>query len=112
MENTNASNNFMIKPENIAELVAKTFRIDDQDLYRRGQSQPLCFARQVAMTLTYKLTFNTLASTGIIYGGLHHTTVSNGIYMVAKLRKENETLDKAITKIETSCQRLTNTYPR
>jgi len=106
MELTNDSNN-MIQPENIAELVAHTFRVDEQDLYRRGQHQPLCFARQVAMTLTYRFTMNsTLSRTGLIYGGLHHSSVSHAIYTVAKLRKENKQIDKAITNIETKCKTI------
>ena len=99
-----------IKPKYIAELVSKTFKINEWELYERGQQQPLCFARQVAMTLTYKYTHTTLARTGLVYGRLHHTTVSNGIYTVAKMRKENEAIDNAITKIETSCRKVIETF--
>lgn len=52
----------------VLHYVCKTFRITQQALFSRQRHEPVAFARQVALTLSYKETGLTAAEVGWMFG--------------------------------------------
>ena len=77
-----------ILPEKIVELVAREWKITEDDLLGRDRSQKIAEPRQVAMYLMRKETDASLPQIGEVLGGRDHTTV---MYAIEKIANQIET---------------------
>ncbi len=77
-----------IGPEKIVELVAREWKITEDELLGRDRSQKIAEPRQVAMYLMRKETDASLPQIGEALGGRDHTTV---MYAIAKIANKIET---------------------
>ncbi len=77
-----------IMPEKIVELVAREWKITEDELLGRDRSQKIAEPRQVAMYLMRKETDASLPQIGEALGGRDHTTV---MYAIEKLSNQIET---------------------
>ena len=75
-------------PEKIIELVAREWKITEDDLLGRDRSQKIAEPRQVAMYLMRKETDASLPQIGEVLGGRDHTTV---MYAIEKIANQIET---------------------
>src|SRR5258705_7583585 len=62
----------------------------------RGNRQPGCFSRQIAMYLAKHVGGWSLPKIGRFYNGRHHTTVLHSIQRIERLRKSDEATDALI----------------
>jgi chromosomal replication initiator protein len=77
-----------IMPEKIVELVAREWKITEDELLGRDRSQKIAEPRQVAMYLMRKETDASLPQIGEVLGGRDHTTV---MYAIEKISNQIET---------------------
>jgi chromosomal replication initiator protein len=77
-----------IGPEKIVELVAREWKVTEDDLLGRDRSQKVAEPRQVAMYLMRKETEASLPQIGEALGGRDHTTV---MYAIEKISNQIET---------------------
>jgi chromosomal replication initiator protein len=77
-----------IMPGKIVELVAREWKITEDDLLGRDRSQKIAEPRQVAMYLMRKETDASLPQIGEVLGGRDHTTV---MYAIEKIANQIET---------------------
>ncbi len=77
-----------ILPEKIVELVAREWKITEDELLGRDRSQKIAEPRQVAMYLMRKETDASLPQIGEALGGRDHTTV---MYAIEKISNQIET---------------------
>ncbi|HTP01358.1 MAG TPA: chromosomal replication initiator protein DnaA [Anaerolineales bacterium] len=77
-----------ILPEKIVELVAREWKVTEDDLLGRDRSQKVAEPRQVAMYLMRKETDASLPQIGEVLGGRDHTTV---MYAIEKISNQIET---------------------
>ncbi len=77
-----------ILPERIVELVAREWKVSEDDLLGRDRSQKVAEPRQVAMYLMRKETDASLPQIGEVLGGRDHTTV---MYAIEKIANQIET---------------------
>lgn len=74
----NPNNVTPISRESIVSAVCDTWNIDKQQLFGSSRRQPEAFARQLAMSLMYKVTRMSLIDVGN-YFNRHHSTVIHAI---------------------------------
>jgi chromosomal replication initiator protein len=84
----------------IIEAVCDRWDFSTEELYGKCRTQPLAFARQVAMTLIYENTSLSLVDIGTMFGGRDHSTVSYARDVVNKTRKGCKKMDALICEIE------------
>ena len=77
-----------IVPEKIVELVAREWKVTEDELLGRDRSQKVAEPRQVAMYLMRKETDASLPQIGEALGGRDHTTV---MYAIEKIANQIET---------------------
>ncbi len=77
-----------IVPEKIVELVAREWKVSEDELLGRDRSQKVAEPRQVAMYLMRKETDASLPQIGEALGGRDHTTV---MYAIEKIANQIET---------------------
>lgn len=77
-----------IGPEKIVELVAREWKVSEDELLGRDRSQKVAEPRQVAMYLMRKETDASLPQIGEALGGRDHTTV---MYAIEKISNQIET---------------------
>mgnify|MGYP005818810175 CR=1 FL=1 len=77
-----------IGPEKIVELVAREWKVTQEELLSRDRSQKVAEPRQVAMYLMRKETDASLPQIGEALGGRDHTTV---MYAIEKISNQMET---------------------
>ncbi len=77
-----------IVPEKIVELVAREWKVTEDELLGRDRSQKVAEPRQVAMYLMRKETDASLPQIGEALGGRDHTTV---MYAIEKISNQIET---------------------
>lgn len=70
-----------------------------QDPNMRSKRQIIAFPRQLAMYIVRRLTTASLPEIGRQFGGMHHTTVLHSINKIENLRRSDENLDCAITRL-------------
>ncbi len=73
---------------NIQQIVSKYFQISVSDLISQKRSQSIVQPRQIAMTLTKKLTKCSFLEIGKAFGKKDHTTVLHAYKKINQLRKE------------------------
>jgi chromosomal replication initiation ATPase DnaA len=88
--------------ESIRQRVSHQFQLSelrDQDLTRRSHRQIIAFPRQIAICVTRQVTAATLQEIGRQFGGMHHSTVLHSINKIERMRRLDEELDRAITRL-------------
>jgi chromosomal replication initiator protein len=89
-----------ILPEKIVELVAREWKISEDDLLGRDRSQKIAEPRQVAMYLMRKETDASLPQIGEVLGGRDHTTVMYAIEKIANQMETKADLRKRIISVK------------
>ena len=89
-----------IGPEKIVELVAREWKITQEDLLGRDRSQKIAEPRQVAMYLMRKETDASLPQIGAALGGRDHTTVMYAIEKIANQIETKADLRKRVISIK------------
>jgi chromosomal replication initiator protein len=89
-----------ILPEKIVELVAREWKISEDDLLGRDRSQKIAEPRQVAMYLMRKETDASLPQIGEVLGGRDHTTVMYAIEKIANQMEIKADLRKRIISVK------------
>ena len=80
--------------EAILRAVCDVWSVTADEMLGRSRRQPIAFARQVAMSLTYDMTLMSLDDVGEYYGGRDHGTV-----IWAKSVVSNASKDKDVRKL-------------
>jgi hypothetical protein len=88
--------------ESIRQRVSQQFYLSelrDQDVTRRSHRQIFAFPRQLAMYMVRQLTGASLEEIGRQFGGRHHTTVLHASDKIERMRRLDDELDRAITRL-------------
>ena len=75
--------------EAIKEAVVKFYKLKPSDMITKKRTQPVAFARQVAMYITRELTDMSLPEIGQNFGGRDHSTVIHA-YETIQNKKETD----------------------
>jgi chromosomal replication initiator protein len=89
-----------IGPDKIVELVAREWKISEDDLLGRDRSQKVAEPRQVAMYLMRKETDASLPQIGEALGGRDHTTVMYAIQKIANQIETKADLRKRVISVK------------
>ena len=84
----------------ITEAVCDRWGVGDDEIRGEVRTQPLAFARQVAMTLIYENTSFGFTDVGMMFSGRDHSTVQGGRNKVNEAREGCEKMDALICEIE------------
>jgi len=80
--------------DSILSAVCDVWNVTADEMLGRSRRQPIAFARQVAMSLTYDMTLMSLHDVGDYYGGRDHGTV-----IWARSVVSNASQDKDVKKL-------------
>ena len=72
----------------ILKAVCDVWHVTSEEMLGRSRRQPIAFARQVAMALTYEMTPMSLEDVGDFYGDRDHGTVIWARSVVGKASKD------------------------
>jgi DnaA-like protein len=92
----------------IQKLVSEHFRLHElrvPNLKVRSKRQIIALPRQLAMYIVRQLTTASLPQIGRQFGGMHHTTVLHSINKIQGMRRSDEDLDRAITRLMDALQK-------
>jgi chromosomal replication initiator protein len=84
----------MVSIENIQKTVSEYYNIKLSDLLSKRRSRSITRPRQLAMTLTKKLTNHSLPEIGEAFNGRDHTTVLHACKKIKELRQEDPSLEE------------------
>ena len=84
----------MVSIDNIQRTVAEYYNIKLSDLLSKRRSRSITRPRQVAMSLTKRLTNHSLPEIGEAFNGRDHTTVIHACNKIKELRIENSSLEE------------------
>ena len=84
----------MVSIDNIQKTVAEYYNIKLSDLLSKRRSRSITRPRQLAMSLTKKLTNHSLPEIGEAFNGRDHTTVIHACNKIKELRVENSSLEE------------------
>ena len=73
-----------VEADAILDVVCDVWHVGKEELLGRSRRQPVAFARQVAMAVTYQLTQMSLDDVGEFYGERDHGTVLWAMKVVDK----------------------------
>ncbi len=85
--------------ENIVSEVARTFEIDERDIYSHKRSADVSYARHVAIYLIREITHMSLAEIGKHLGGRNHSTMVYSLNCMEENMKDNAKLTSMIKDI-------------
>jgi len=80
----------------ILTAVCVVWNISAKDLVGRSRKQPLAFARQLAMALTYRMTSFSHADVGEVFGGREHATVWHAVSVIETIEEQHKKTSKLI----------------
>jgi len=86
-------------PDQVMEVVARTFDINVDDLLNRDRSKKFALPRQVAMYLLRELGNISLPQIGEILGGRDHTTVMYACDKIADMVERDELFRRQVNQI-------------
>ncbi|WP_343126551.1 chromosomal replication initiator protein DnaA [Buchnera aphidicola] len=78
-----------ITVKKILKKVSEHYNITIKDLLSKKRSKSISHPRQIAISLTKKLTQYSLPEIGIFFGGRDHTTILHACRKIKKLKKNN-----------------------
>ena len=84
----------MVSIDNIQKTVAEYYNIKLSDLLSKRRSRSITRPRQLAMSLTKRLTNHSLPEIGEAFNGRDHTTVIHACKKIKELRVENSSLEE------------------
>ena len=84
----------MVSIDNIQKTVAEYYNIKLSDLLSKRRSRSITRPRQLAMSLTKRLTNHSLPEIGEAFNGRDHTTVIHACNKIKELRVENSSLEE------------------
>ena len=84
----------MVSIENIQKTVSEYYNIKLSDLLSKRRSRSITRPRQLAMSLTKRLTNHSLPEIGEAFNGRDHTTVIHACKKIKELRVENSSLEE------------------
>ena len=84
----------MVSIDNIQKTVAEYYNIKLSDLLSKRRSRSITRPRQLAMSLTKRLTNHSLPEIGEAFNGRDHTTVIHACNKIKELRIENSSLEE------------------
>jgi len=84
----------MVSIDNIQKTVAEYYNIRLSDLLSKRRSRSITRPRQLAMSLTKRLTNHSLPEIGEAFNGRDHTTVIHACNKIKELRVENSSLEE------------------
>ena len=84
----------MVSIDNIQRTVAEYYNIKLSDLLSKRRSRSITRPRQLAMSLTKRLTNHSLPEIGEAFNGRDHTTVIHACNKIKELRVENSSLEE------------------
>ena len=84
----------MVSIDNIQKTVAEYYNIKLSDLLSKRRSRSITRPRQLAMSLTKRLTNHSLPEIGEAFNGRDHTTVIHACNKIKELRVENTSLEE------------------
>ena len=84
----------MVSIDNIQKTVAEYYNIKLSDLLSKRRSRSITRPRQLAMSLTKRLTNHSLPEIGGAFNGRDHTTVIHACKKIKELRVENSSLEE------------------
>ena len=84
----------MVSIDNIQKTVAQYYNIKLSDLLSKRRSRSITRPRQLAMSLTKRLTNHSLPEIGEAFNGRDHTTVIHACKKIKELRVENSSLEE------------------
>ena len=83
-----------VSVDNIQKTVAEYYNIKLSDLLSKRRSRSITRPRQLAMSLTKRLTNHRLPEIGEAFNGRDHTTVIHACNKIKELRVENSSLEE------------------
>lgn len=92
----------MTRPPTIASIqraVCDEFGVEMLDLLSSRRTRQVVRPRQIAMYLARRMTHRSMPTIGHMFGGRDHTTAIYAVTTVARLRKSDPAVDKAINAI-------------
>ena len=92
----------MVGIDNIQKTVAEYYNIKLSDLLSKRRSRSITRPRQLAMSLTKRLTNHSLPEIGEAFGGRDHTTVIHACEKTKELKKDNLEIDEDYKKLRRS----------
>jgi len=90
----------------IATVICEEFGLKMEDLMGKKRSKNIAEPRQIAMYLCRNLTDTSLPKIGTFFGGRDHSTVIHACEKVEKLRKDENSFDAMIKRLEEKVQNL------
>ena len=94
-----------INIEFIQEVVAKYFKIAQEDLLAKKRTRSIAFPRQVAMYLCRELTDESLPQIGSDFGGRDHTTVMHACDKISTDRQNDTKVDSMLKELIASIEK-------
>jgi chromosomal replication initiator protein len=92
----------VITPDFIMEIVAQYYQLKADDLKSKDNSRKIVLPRQVSMYLCKQMTEMSLPEIGRVFGGKHHSTVIHSVNKIQESLKRDPILQNEInTLIET-----------
>ncbi|MCI0612323.1 DnaA/Hda family protein, partial [bacterium] len=92
----------VITPDFIMEIVAQYYQLKADDLKSKDNSRKIVMPRQVSMYLCKQMTELSLPEIGRVFGGKHHSTVIHSVNKIQESLKRDPILQNEInTLIET-----------
>ena len=94
-----------INIEFIQEVVAKYFKVTQEDLLAKKRTRSIAFPRQVAMYLCRELTDESLPQIGSDFGGRDHTTVMHACDKISTDRQNDTKVDSMLKELIASIEK-------
>ena len=89
----------MVSIDNIQKTVAEYYNIKLSDLLSKRRSRSITRPRQLAMSLTKRLTNHSLPEIGEAFNGRDHTTVIHACKKITELRDFNLDIEEDYRKL-------------
>lgn len=88
-----------VKPEEVVNIVARTFDVSVEQLKGRNRSRQIALPRQVAMYLLREEISLSLPQIGAVLGGRDHTTVMHGCEKIRELLERDDRLRRQVMNV-------------
>ena len=92
--------------ENIIKETSKLWNVREEEMINKGRTQPLAFARQVAMFLTYELTGLSTIKVGKAFGNRDRSTVYYATQKIEQAIHQSPQIKTAVEQLRLRLQRI------
>ena len=94
-----------INVQQIVKAVSLIMKVKEKDIFGKGRSMEVAFARQVAMFISKKLINTSLANIGMQIGKRDHSTVIHACKTIEQKMKDDLSIKAIIDKIENNLKK-------